>query len=152
MEAMASQITSVSTVCSNVCSGADQRKRQIPLHWPLWGEFTSDRWIPLTKTSDVENLSIRWRHHMCLGPVLTFLGVLQSLFLGFKAAQGFHMNCKWKQLNCSNHISENVLKIVVWTNEFSMSWSTITLQNNKYFKAIQWFFKYTCPFPKIIIL
>ena len=20
-----------------------------PRHWPLWGEFTSDRWIPLTK-------------------------------------------------------------------------------------------------------
>ena len=20
-----------------------------PRHWPLWGEFTGDRWIPLTK-------------------------------------------------------------------------------------------------------
>ena len=20
-----------------------------PRHWPLWGEFTDDRWIPLTK-------------------------------------------------------------------------------------------------------
>ena len=26
-----------------------------PRHWPLWGEFTGDRWIPLTKA---ENVSI----------------------------------------------------------------------------------------------
>ena len=31
--------------CSTVCSSTDQRK----LHWPLWGEFTSDRWITLAK-------------------------------------------------------------------------------------------------------
>ena len=41
MSTMASQITGVSTVCSFVCSGAG--------HWPLWGESTDDRWIPLTK-------------------------------------------------------------------------------------------------------
>ena len=33
-------------------------------HWPLWGEFTGDRWIPLTKASDDENVSIWWRHHV----------------------------------------------------------------------------------------
>ena len=38
-------------------------------HWPLWGEFTGDRWIPPppppppTKASDAENVSIWWRHH-----------------------------------------------------------------------------------------
>ena len=39
----------VSIVCSIVCSCADQRKQQVPRHWPLWGEFTGDRWIPRTK-------------------------------------------------------------------------------------------------------
>ena len=32
-------------------------------HWPLWGEFTGDRWILITKASNAENVSIWWRHH-----------------------------------------------------------------------------------------
>ena len=46
---MVSQITGVSIVYSTVCSGADQRKHQSSVHWPLWREFTGDRWIPRTK-------------------------------------------------------------------------------------------------------
>ena len=34
-----------------------------PRHWPLWGEFTEDRWIPRTEASNAENVSIWWRHH-----------------------------------------------------------------------------------------
>ena len=49
MGAMASQITIVSIVYSTVCSRADQRKHKAPRHRHLWGEFTGDRWIPLTK-------------------------------------------------------------------------------------------------------
>ena len=49
MNTMASQITSLSIVCSTVCSGANQRKHQTPRHWPLWWEFTGDRWIPRRK-------------------------------------------------------------------------------------------------------
>ena len=45
ISATASQITGVSIVYS----GADQRKFKGPRHWPLWGEFTDDRWIPRTK-------------------------------------------------------------------------------------------------------
>ena len=30
--------------------GADQRKHKAPRHWPLWGEFTGDQWIPRTKS------------------------------------------------------------------------------------------------------
>ena len=40
MTTMASQITSLKMVYSTVGSVAD--------HWPLWGEFTGDRWIPRT--------------------------------------------------------------------------------------------------------
>ena len=49
MGAMASHITGVLIVYSTVCSGADQKTIKAPSHWPLWGEFTGDRWIPLTK-------------------------------------------------------------------------------------------------------
>ena len=51
MGTMASPITRLTIVSSNVYSGADQRA---PLHWPLCGEFTGD----------TKNASIWWRHHM----------------------------------------------------------------------------------------
>ena len=44
MSAKASQITSISTVCSAVCSGAHKRNTKVPRHWPLCGESTGDRW------------------------------------------------------------------------------------------------------------
>ena len=34
-----------------------------PRHWPLWGEFTGDRWIPRTKGQYAENVSVWWRHY-----------------------------------------------------------------------------------------
>ena len=49
ISAMTSQITSVSIVYSTVCSGIDQINIKAPCHWPLWGEFIGDRWIPHTK-------------------------------------------------------------------------------------------------------
>ena len=50
MSAMASQITGILIVCSTVCTGADKKKSvKAPHHWPLRGESTGDRWIPLTK-------------------------------------------------------------------------------------------------------
>ena len=33
-------------------------------HWPLWGEFTSEQWIPPQRTSNTENVSIWWCHHV----------------------------------------------------------------------------------------
>ena len=42
------QITGVSIVYLTICSGAGQRNTKAPRHWPLWGEFTGDRWIPRT--------------------------------------------------------------------------------------------------------
>ena len=46
--AIASQITSLTIVCSIIYSDADQRKHKSSRHWPLCGEFTGDRWIPRT--------------------------------------------------------------------------------------------------------
>ena len=48
MGAVASQITSLGIVFSTAYSGADQRNTKALRHWPLWGEFTGDRWIPRT--------------------------------------------------------------------------------------------------------
>ena len=31
------------------CLGPDQENIKAPRHWPLWGEFTGDQWIPRTK-------------------------------------------------------------------------------------------------------
>ena len=59
---MAFQITSLTIVCSTVYSGADQRKHQSSVSLALWGEFTGDRWIPLTRPSNAESVSIWWRH------------------------------------------------------------------------------------------
>ena len=54
--AMASQITGVSIVCSNVCSVAEQRKHQNSALLAFVGESTGERWIPLTKG---------WQHGKC---------------------------------------------------------------------------------------
>ena len=51
MDAMASQITSLTIIYSTVYSGADQKKIKASRHWP--GQMASN----------AENVSIWWRHH-----------------------------------------------------------------------------------------
>ena len=63
MSAIASQITSVSIVCSTICSGADKKSSA---SLALRGESTGGRWIPLKKASDEENVCIWWRHHVAI--------------------------------------------------------------------------------------
>ena len=62
--AMASQITSLTIVYSNVYSGADQRKHKSSASLafvrgdsPVTGEF------PAQRASNTENMSISWRRH-----------------------------------------------------------------------------------------
>ena len=57
-------ITGVSIVFSTVVYAQIKRNIRALHHWPLWGELTDDRWILRPKTSNVENVSIWWRHHM----------------------------------------------------------------------------------------
>ena len=50
MSMTASQISSLTIVYSTVYSGAYQRIYiKAPRYWPLWGQFTGNRWIPRTK-------------------------------------------------------------------------------------------------------
>ena len=74
----ASQITSVSIVYSTVYSGADIKNIKAPRHWPLWGEFTGDRWIPLTKGQ------WRWKcfHLMTSSSILFALIQLHIICIG----------------------------------------------------------------------
>ena len=64
MSAMASQITCVLILSSTICSGTDQTKIKAPRHWPLWGKYAGDRWIPRTKASNAEYVSTWWRLHV----------------------------------------------------------------------------------------
>ena len=57
MEAMASQITSLTIVYSTVYSGADQGKRQ------SFASLASVREIHRSPASYAENVSTWWRHH-----------------------------------------------------------------------------------------
>ena len=59
MAAISSQITNLTIVYSSVYSGADPRKYQSspPLAFVTTGEF------PAQMASNVENVSIWWRHH-----------------------------------------------------------------------------------------
>ena len=61
---IASYITSLTIVYSNVYWGADQRNIKAPRHWPLCGEFTGTGEFPAQRTSNAENVSIWWRHHV----------------------------------------------------------------------------------------
>ena len=37
-----------------------------PCHWPLWEKSTGERWIPPTRASNGENVSIWWCHHVVM--------------------------------------------------------------------------------------
>ena len=66
MSAMAYHITSLMIVYSTVYSGANQRKHQSSVSWPLWGEFTGDQWIPHTngqwRRKCFHLMTSLWRH------------------------------------------------------------------------------------------
>ena len=49
MGVVASQITGVSVVYLTFVQAQIKEIIKAPRHWPLWGEFTDDRWIPRTK-------------------------------------------------------------------------------------------------------
>ena len=64
MNAMVSQITGVSIICSTVGLGADQRKHQSSASLTLFeGNSPVTDEFPAQKASNAENVSIWWRHH-----------------------------------------------------------------------------------------
>ena len=89
---MASQITSVSMVCSTVCSGADQRKHQSSASQASvgggggGGNSPVTREFPSQTVSNAENISISWRHH-AIEQYLTYCLPILSLFLSWYALE-----------------------------------------------------------------
>ena len=49
MSAIASQITSLMLFTQPLIQAQIKENIKAPRNWPLWGEFTGDRWIPRTK-------------------------------------------------------------------------------------------------------
>ena len=49
MSAMACQITSLTIVYPPFIQAEIRENIKAPCHWPLYGEFTGDQWIPRTK-------------------------------------------------------------------------------------------------------
>ena len=69
MSAMASQATSVSSICSTFCSGADQRKHQSSVSLVFVRAIHRFSVVSTHKepASHAENVSIWWRHHVRIG-------------------------------------------------------------------------------------
>ena len=70
MNVMMSQITSVSIVCSSVCSGADQRKHLSSASLVLGGCPLMTVGFRSQRASNAEIVSIWWRHHAQIYPFL----------------------------------------------------------------------------------
>ena len=49
MSTMASQITSLTIFTQPLIQAQIKENTKAPRHWPLWGEFIGDRWVPRTK-------------------------------------------------------------------------------------------------------
>ena len=49
MNVMPSQIPGHSTICLKDCADSNQSNIKVRISGCSWGEFTRDRWIPLTK-------------------------------------------------------------------------------------------------------
>ena len=62
MSSMASQITSLRLFTQPFVQMQIKENINALHHWPLWGEFTGDWWIPCTNGQYQENF-ISWRHH-----------------------------------------------------------------------------------------
>ena len=63
MNVIESQISTNRTVPLTSLPGQQLRKRwKIRITGPLWRESTDERWIPITKGSNVESVSMSWRH------------------------------------------------------------------------------------------
>ena len=107
MTTMASQITSLTIVYSTVYSDADQRKHQSsasPVF--VWGIHWEPGEFPAQMTSNAENVSIWWRHHVlkvnfrCTIPNRLSIVCAQDLYILRSKADCRNLNHKtWENDN-----------------------------------------------------
>ena len=93
MSAMASQITSVSSVFSNTYSSADQSKHQISASLAfVWGNSPVTCEFPAQRASNAENVPIWWRHHD-------------------KTHTGQTFTSQWAWVKCENILSKSISRM-----------------------------------------
>ena len=63
-----------------------------PRHWPLWGEFTSDQWIPCTK--------YQW-HEKCFHLMTSSCSIVYNWLAKCPSPQAYH----WDLSRPTNHVS-----------------------------------------------
>ena len=109
MGAMASQITSLTTVCSTVYSGADQIKENIKAlrHWPCTGNSPVIGEFPAQMASNTKNVSIWWRHH---GLICDFL---DTCILTYAERQTSHVS-RYTEANQPIYIGNTVTRALSW--------------------------------------
>ena len=88
-----------------------------PRHWPLWGEFTGDWWIPAQMASNAENVFIWWRHHelvfvvnielisVPLGALMT--GLLESMPADLRESRTMEMKLRTVCVCLLNTVLQN---------------------------------------------
>ena len=66
MTAMVSQIIGNATdwLFSRLCRRTSKKTSRLCATGHLRGESTGDRWIPLTKASNLQSVSTRWHHNV----------------------------------------------------------------------------------------
>ena len=91
----------------SVCSATDERKNKTPRHWPLCGEFTGDRWIPLTKgqlrVKCFHLMTSLWKDCVWVGPCCLKTGNKSehnktvSIFIGYTVldVMFYLWHCQW---------------------------------------------------------
>ena len=137
IDAMASQITGVSIVCSTFGSCAGQRKHQssasLAFVWRI------HRWIPAQKVSNVENVSTWWRNHEYLRPSKRnpksywqrwYIGPLYTLWTGvlpqdLVKPRSREIGCYSKciTLKCERHLGSAVAELPIKYQRVSKSFN-----------------------------
>ena len=137
MSLIASQITNLTIVYSTVYSDADQWKHQTYAPLTFVQGIHRDQWLPRTRASNAENVSIWWRHHAtivfpmfdithtpCIGQILTRHRFLTNLPFS---------RWRWSVTNDQNPIKISMIDTDHHTYIMCEIWNKLQKINDKYF-------------------
>ena len=137
MSAMASQITSVSIVCSINCSGADQRKHQ---------SSASQAFVrgihPSERASNAENASIWWSHHA--HPWTNSSETVNKMHFFSQGNASKHVFCRtWAicsglNMRMAHHISIYPTFTDINANEWFKSYTAHIISRDRTKQSLQW--------------
>ena len=115
-----------STIVYSTDYSRSRSKKTSKLHWPLWGEFISDRWIPRTKSQERGKCF----HLMTLSCTSTTTITIseETTPLHIRTGAGLHTFCALLWLNMDAtpacHIDTPAIKIYVYLqNWFALNYT-----------------------------